>query len=111
MVEVEDRIAAAGAEIIWVLEQDVTGEDGTAELCTDFMTEAGSQRGWCVGDGQTEPTAGAFDDSPFAAGRGFDIAMRRAEMRIEFVTDHGTPSGNENLDAIEIAEAVEALAE
>ena len=109
VAEVQDRIAAAGAEIIWVLEQDTSGTDGTMASCVDFMTTAGATRGWCVGDGQTEPDAGEWDVSPFAVGRGFDIAMHREEMRIEFVTDHGTPSGNENLEGDEIAAAVEAL--
>lgn len=109
MAEVQDRIEAAGAAIIWVLEEDTGGEDGTAESCVDFFSAGGSTIGWCVGDGQTEPNAGEFDDSPFSRGRGFDMAVRRSTMIIEYTTNDGTPSGNDNPTAEEIAEAVEAL--
>lgn len=109
VAEVQDRIEDAGAALIWVLEEDTGGEAGTAASCADFVTTAGGSTGWCVGDGQTEPDAGEFDASPFAQGRGFDIGVRRSTMEIVLVTNHGTPSGNENPEAEAIAEAIEAL--
>jgi len=109
VAEVQDRIQDAGAALIWVLEADTSGEPGTAESCEAFVRTAGGSTGWCVGDGQTEPDPGEFDESPFSRGRGFDIAVRRETMVIEFVTNHGTPSGNENLSADDIARAIEAL--
>lgn len=103
----EDEIVAAGAEIVWVLEQDASGVDGTAESCMDVMDVLGSEdRGWCVGDGQTEPVAGAFDDSPFSVFRGFDMIVPRATMEIVWTSSHGSPGGNENLEGEDVLRAV-----
>lgn len=82
-----------------MLEQDGAFQPGTASSCATFKASMGSDKGWCVGDGQTMPNPGTFDDSPFAIGRGFDILMRRDEMRILWMTTDGTPGGNENLAA------------
>lgn len=107
MAEVEDEIIDAGAEIIWVLEQDPTFKPGTAELCMDTMDQLGAQDvGWCVGDAETEPKAGAFDESPFSEARGFDMVVNRRTMVVEYVTNHGTPSGNENLTGDDVLEAL-----
>ncbi len=102
MATVDDEIEAAGARIVWVLQQDSRGRAGTAESCYETMRGFGADRGICVGDGETAPTAGVFDDSPFAIGRGFDLIVPRDTMVIDYVTTHGTPSGNENLDGEEI---------
>ena len=75
MAQVEEEIIAAGAEIIWVLEQNRLGVEGNAEDCRSFMDDRGSSEGWCVGDGQTEPTPGTFDESPFSVLRGFDLVV------------------------------------
>ncbi|MCK6549118.1 hypothetical protein L6R52_24960 [Myxococcota bacterium] len=97
-------------EIIWVLEQDTSFVDGTAQSCRTFVNGRGSDKGWCVGDGQTMPTAGEFDDSPFSAFRGFDMLVRKSDMHIIWTTNHGTPSGNENLTSDQIlAELRQAL--
>jgi len=107
VAEVEDDIIAAGAEIIWVLEQDPTFKPGTAERCMAVMDELGSgEVGWCVGDSETEPEAGAFDESPFSIARGFDMVVPRETMVVEYVTNHGTPSGNDNVDGEEVLQAV-----
>ena len=88
------------------------GQPGTAEACRDFMDDRGSEAGLCVGDGQTEPEAGVWDNSPFSVGRGFDIIVPRDSMEIVFTTNHGTPAGNENIDGEDVLEAViEAVAE
>ncbi len=108
VAEVEDDIRAAGAEIIWVLEADVDGTPGTSELCYEFMRSEAST-GWCVGDAETLPDAGEFVDSPFSQGRGFDIVVPRATMTIEYSTNHGTPSGNDNPTGAELVEAVESV--
>ena len=93
-----------------MLEQDHTLEPGTAALCMEVMDVLGSEdRGWCVGDSQTSPKAGTFDDSPFSINRGFDIIVPRSTMSIEFSTSHGTPQGNENLDGDEILAAVQEV--
>lgn len=92
----------AGAEIVWVLEADTRLVPGTAEACREFVDGWGSTRGWCVGDGQTEPETGAWDDSPFAIGRGFDLIVERESMEIVWVSTHGTPDGNENLSGEDV---------
>lgn len=102
MAEFEDEIVGAGAEIVWVLEQTLRAEPGTAETCRTAMDGYGSSLGWCVGDGETQPTAGVFDESPFAEGRGFDILVDTATMEITWVSSHGTPSGNDNLDGASV---------
>ena len=99
---------AEGAEIVWVLEQDARIDPGTAQTCMESMDVLGNPSvGWCVGDGETQPEPGVFDDSPFSDGRGFDIIVRRDTMEIVFSTNHGTPSGNENLGGQEVLEAVQ----
>ncbi len=67
------------------------------------------QVGWCVGDDQTQPVAGTFDDSPFSEFRGFDIIVPRSTMVVEFSTSHGTPSGNDNITGEELLVEVEAI--
>jgi hypothetical protein len=110
-VQVEQQILDVGAQIIWVLEADSFGQPGTAEWCRTFVDSMGSQVGWCVGDGQTIPTPGTFDDSPFSIGRGFDIIVPRSTMEIVFSTSHGTPLGNENITGEELLAAVQAVAD
>lgn len=109
MVESEDDIIAAGAEIIWVMEQTAANEPGTADNCYSFLSQLGSTKGWCVGDSQTQPVPYTFDNSPFSTGRGIDMVVRRSTMTIEFVADHGTPAGNDNLTGAEILAAVQAV--
>lgn len=112
MAAIEDDIAEAGAEIIWVLEKGPAFEDGTAALCADVMDELGSEdQGWCVGDAQTEPQAGTFDESPFSLDRGFEMIVHRATMEIVFASSHGSVPGNENLSPEEILAAVQEAAQ
>ena len=98
----EEQIAAEGIQIIWVLEQDRQFRAGTAESCRSFFTQAGSDLGICVGDGETMPTPGVFDDSGFAIARGFDMLVRRSDMRILYTSNHGTPNGNQNLTGAQL---------
>jgi len=105
----EDDIIAAGAQIIWVLEQGAGFSDGTAENCIDTMEDLGATQGWCVGDDETLPEADVWDDSPFAEGRGFDLIVPRSTMTIDWVSTHGTPSGNDNLDGDDVLAAVEDI--
>ncbi len=91
---------------MWVLEQSAIGTAGTAEACRDTLDSYDSDKGWCVGDGDTEPEAEAFDNSPFSIGRGFDIIIDRSTMEIVWTSSHGTPSGNENLDGEDVLDAV-----
>ena len=109
MADSEEDIIASGAQIIWVLEQSGNHDPGTAENCRFFMDARGSDKGICVGDSQTKPEAGVWDKSPLAIGRGFDVIMRRSEMRILSVTTHGTPSGNDNTDGEALLEEVKAV--
>lgn len=109
MAQVEEDIIAAGAQIIWVLEVDSRGRAGTAESCRSFMNSRGSDKGLCVGDGETMPTAGVWDRSPFAIGRGFDIIMKRSDMEILWVSTHGTPAGNDNLTGTDVLNQVRAI--
>lgn len=94
-----------------MLEQNQIGQPGTAEDCRSFMDGRGSDDGWCVGDSQTAPEPGSWDDSPFSVGRGFDIVVPRSTMVVEYTTNHGTPDGNENLDGEDVLEAVRAVVE
>ncbi|MEQ1567587.1 MAG: hypothetical protein ABMA64_18235 [Myxococcota bacterium] len=110
MAEVEQQIVDAGAQIIWVLEQDPSVQPGTAELCDEVMDELGSDGiGLCVGDAETEPVAGTFDDSPFSEFRGFDMVLPRATMEILWTSSHGTPTGNDNLDGEVVLDIVEQV--
>lgn len=86
----------AGAEIVWVLEADRFLVPGTDESCRSAVSDYGSQSGWCVGDGQTEPVARAWDESPFSVGRGFDLIVDRETMEVLWTSSHGTPAGNDN---------------
>ncbi len=97
----------AGAEIIWVLEQDNQRRDGTAARCMDDMDVLGDPSvGWCVGDEETRPTSGAFDDSEFSIGRGFDMIVPLSTMEIVYTTSHGTVQGNENLTGDDVLREV-----
>jgi len=71
----------------------------------DFL---GSDDGWCLGDGQTQPTPGTFDNSPFSINRGFDMIVERATMEIVWENSHGTGSGQDNPTAQDVLDAVEA---
>jgi len=91
-----------------VLEQTALGGSPTAADCRSTVDFLGSDDGWCLGDGQTVPTPGTFDNSPFSILRGFDMIVQRDTMEIVYVTTHGTPAGNENLTGEDILAAVEA---
>jgi hypothetical protein len=110
-VQVEQQILDTGAEIIWVLEADSFGVPGTAEECRNFVDAMGSSLGWCVGDGETIPMPGTFDDSPFSIGRGFDIIVPRGTMEIVYTTNHGTPDGNENITGEELLAQIQMVAD
>ena len=111
MAEHEDAIVEAGAEIVWVLEYGNDFQAGTAKSCVDHFEQMGVQsQGWCVGDGQSKPEENLFDQSEFAIGRGFDMIVSRDTMTIDWVSTHGSPGGNENLDGDEVLAAVELVA-
>lgn len=108
MADEDEKLAAAGAQVIWVLEADPSQVPGTVDSCTDVMDDLGSPtHGWCVGDGQTQPLAGAFDDSPFSEKRGFEMIVARPTMEVLWSSSHGSPAGNENLDGTDVLAAVE----
>lgn len=110
MAQVEDDLVAAGAQIVWVLEDDPTFQDGTADSCQTVMDALGAQdQGFCVGDGQTLPVANTFDDSPFSVARGFDMIVPRRTMKIAWSSSHGTPTGNENMTGADVLAEVEAV--
>jgi len=68
-----------------------------------------STAGLCAGDAETGPVAGAFDNFALAIARGFDILVRRNDMRIVYVTTAGTPAGNENLTGAEVLQDIKDL--
>lgn len=105
----EQDIIDAGAQIIWVLEQNTGGNIGTAEDCRAYIDGKGSTQGWCVGDGMTMPVPGTFDDSPFSNARGFDMIVVRETMTVVFSSTHGTTAGSENLTGAELLAEVEAV--
>jgi hypothetical protein len=98
----EDNIIAEGVQVIWVLEFNQSFVPGTALDCRNFVDGQGSDKGLCAGDGETQPTAGIFDSSPFSVGRGIDMLVRRADMEIVFAAAHGTPGGNDNYTGQEL---------
>jgi hypothetical protein len=110
VVQVEQQIVDAGAQIIWVLEQDSFLQPGTPEGCRNFVDAQGSNLGWCVGDAQTMPVPGTFDNSPFSIARGFDIVVVRETMKIVYSTNHGTTNGNENITGEELLAQIQAIA-
>ena len=100
----------AGAQIVWVLEQGPRFEPGTAALCDEVMDELDSgDVGICVGDAETMPTPGTFDESPFSVARGFDMVVPRQTMDIRWTSSHGTPQGNENIDGEELLDVVRTI--
>tara|TARA_Y100001934_G_C11720679_1_gene481109 strand:+ start:210 stop:557 length:348 start_codon:yes stop_codon:yes gene_type:complete len=103
----EEAIIAEGVQIVWVLEKDSSNQPGTAFTCKQFVESEGSDKGLCVGDGETQPTAGTFDQSPFAVGRGFDMLVRRSNMEIVFASSHGSPGGNDNLTGAELLSVIQ----
>ena len=109
MAQVEQQIIAAGAQLIWVLEQDSSFQPGTAAECRSFVRSQGSTAGLWVGDGETQPTARVWDRSPFARGRGIDLILRRSDMKVLWVSSHGTPQGNENLTGTQVLEQVRRI--
>ncbi|PRQ08216.1 hypothetical protein ENSA7_21880 [Enhygromyxa salina] len=109
-MQVEQQILDAGAQIIWVLEQDSFLQPGTPEGCRNFVDSQGSSLGWCVGDAETMPVAGTFDNSPFSQARGFDIVVVRETMTIVYSTNHGTTNGNENISGEELLAEIQAIA-
>ena len=96
------------AAIVWVLEADRSLRPGTAEACRGFMDAQGSMSGLCVGDGETMPEPAAWDDGDVAVGRGFDVIVRRSDMRVLWSTTHGTTANNENIDGEAVRDAVQA---
>ena len=108
-MQVEQELVDAGAQLIWVLEQDPFLQPGTAQACRAFMDDLGSTLGWCVGDSQTMPNPGTFDESPFSVARGFDIVVPRQSMEIVFSTSHGTPQGNDNISGQELLAIVQEI--
>ncbi|MEN0061094.1 MAG: hypothetical protein AAGA48_03035 [Myxococcota bacterium] len=101
---IEDEIVAAGAEIIWIDQ----GNGATAQECYERFQNQDSTKGWCVGDGETLPVAGTFDNSPLAVNRGFDIIVDRRSMTIVWDSSHGSTAGNDNPSAQDVLEAVQA---
>ncbi|TNE88201.1 MAG: hypothetical protein EP330_16055 [Deltaproteobacteria bacterium] len=93
---------AEGVAIIWVIEEINLGRDGLYEHCEEFNGLIGTDAGWCVGDGETMPEPGVFDNSPFSEARGFDILVDRSTMEVVLTTNHGTTSGNENITGEEL---------
>lgn len=110
-MDVEEQIIAEGAEIIWVLEANAFLQPGTAQECRSIVNGLGSQTGWCVGDGETLPMSGVFDNSPFSVSRGFDIIVVRSTMEIVYSTSHGTPQGNENITGADLLAQVQLVAD
>lgn len=106
MATVEEDIIAAGAAIIWVLEHNTRNEDGTAVECRQTFDGYGSDKGLCVGDGESTPRTRVFDTSPFSRQRGIDLIVRRSDMHVVFEAPHGTPSRDTQLTGPELLQEV-----
>lgn len=108
-MQAEQEIVDAGAQIIWVLEENSSGQIGTATDCRRFMDGKDSAEGWCVGDGQTRPTPAAFDDSPLGPSRGFDMIVDRRSMQVVFTSTHGSGASDMNLNGSELLAEVQRI--
>ncbi len=104
MAAIDEDFEAAGAALIWVLEDSASFAGGTADNCFDTMETLGASTGWCVGDDETLPEADVWDDSPLANNRGFEIIVRRSTMTIEWTSSHGS-GANDNISAEELLQA------
>lgn len=102
MAQLEEQIIALGIQLVWVLQETTSFAAGNATQCRDYVRQRGSDKGLCVGDGQTMPTARVFDSSPFTVRRGFDMLVRKSDMTILYATSHGTPGGNDNKTGAEL---------
>ena len=88
-MQVEEEIIEAGAQLIWMLEEDAQFQGGTATACRSHVNGLGSSQGLCLGDGQTMPEPEVFDRSQLAVGRGFDMIVERKSMRIVYSSAGG----------------------
>ena len=94
MKDSEDAILAAGAQIIWVTTEDSGFAPATSEFAHQYYgTTIGSAVGYRVGDGETQPTPGIFDSSPFiTSNRGFVMLVRRSNLEILFGANYSSVS-------------------
>ena len=83
-------------------QESINTVPGTADGCRSFMRRRGSDKGLCIGDAETMPTPGVFDRSPIAIRRGYNILVRRRDMRIVYTNTQGTPRGNDNLTGAQL---------
>jgi hypothetical protein len=88
--DLEQDFIDEGAQIVWVLQENRSFAPGTSDEMHAFMEDSGSDLGIRVGDGETEPTPGTFERSPFiTTARGFAMVVRKADMRVMFANTHG----------------------
>ena len=84
---------AAGALIVWVIQEDTFASAASSQDAQNVVEfTIGSGEGIRVGDADTLPTAGTFENSPFiTSNRGFEMIVRRSDMRIVY----SAPQGND----------------
>lgn len=111
-MERSEDIEALGAEIVWVLTEDVRSNVvGTVDRCVELLEGLKApQVGWCVGDDATLPEAEAFGESRLA-NPGYDLIVDRATMKIEVASTHGAGPRNENVNGQAFVDEVRRVVE
>lgn len=78
-----DAIEAAGAVIIFVEAQQTNGDLPDSTYANDHLeNNIGVDHGYRVGDGDTMPTAGTFNNSPLTTQFPTALVVRKSDMKI-----------------------------
>lgn len=109
MRDLEAEYIAAGAQVIWMLQETTGFQPATSAQTHEFYESSiASDVGLRVGDAETQPIAGAFENSPFIdTDRGFVMIVRKRDMKIVYENTHGnerTLNGQTLLDAVRAVE-------
>ena len=111
MRDLEGQFIANDAQIIWMLQESgvltpATSQDSQNFFSADPQTSGVGIR---VGDADTQPVAGAFEDSPFIpdgfgeSDRGFAMVVRKSDMRIVWAEFNGNERNISGQDVLDIA--------
>lgn len=101
----EDELAAAGARVIWVLNENISFQLASSQDAQNYYRDTiVSERGVAVGDAETSPDVGAFNETPIiTSGRGFVMVVRRSDMQVTYSVNYSSSSANELLAQVQAA--------
>lgn len=105
MKDVEDEFAAAGARVIWVLNENISFQLATSQDAQNYYRDTiASALGVAVGDAETSPDVGAFNDTPIiTSGRGFVMVVRRSDMQVTYSVNYSSSSAAALLAEVQAA--------